>query len=99
MLAISADGEKLPPYVILKRKLLPKNLKIPGKMLLRAQNKGWMEESLVLDWLKKVWGFRPGGLRKENNISVWDSYKAHLTAAVKKEMQNLKTDVVVIPGE
>lgn len=97
MLAITADEKKLPPYVILKRESVPKNLKVPGEMLLRAQSNGYIEESLVLDWLKEVWSARPGGLRRENNILVWNSSKAQLTDMIMKEMKNWNTDVVVIP--
>lgn len=98
MPAITADGKILPPYVILERKLVPKNIKISGNLMLRAQQKGWMEKSLVLDFIRKVWCFRPGGLRKTNSILVWDSFKAHLTDKVKKELQDANTNIIVIPG-
>uniref|UniRef100_A0A1A7X7M9 HTH CENPB-type domain-containing protein n=1 Tax=Iconisemion striatum TaxID=60296 RepID=A0A1A7X7M9_9TELE len=51
MLACLADGTKLPPYVILKRKTVPKE-PMPVGIVVRAQEKGWMESELVVDWLK-----------------------------------------------
>ena len=42
MLAATADGRKLPPLLILKRKTLPKSEAFPKDGLVRAQEKGWM---------------------------------------------------------
>ncbi|KAM3603214.1 uncharacterized protein V6R79_018576 [Siganus canaliculatus] len=47
------DGTKLPPYVVLKRKTVPKET-MPAGIIVRAQEKGWMETELVVDWLKVV---------------------------------------------
>ena len=46
MLACLGDGTKLPPYVVFKRKTLPKDLVLPRGIHVRAQAKGWMN---VLD--------------------------------------------------
>jgi len=46
MLAITADGGKLPPYVIFKT--LPKE-KFPPGMHVRVQENGWMDQDLVND--------------------------------------------------
>ncbi|KAM7313400.1 Pogo ele1 orf1-h 1e-40-j 4 [Ixodes scapularis] len=62
MLGCTADGRKLPPYVVFKRKTLPKNEKFPKSVIVRCQDKGWMDETLVLDWVKSVWCRRPGAL-------------------------------------
>lgn len=43
MLAVTADGRKLPPYVIFKRKTLPKG-NFGGQIHVRVQEKGWMNE-------------------------------------------------------
>jgi len=48
MLAVTADGGKLPPYVIFKRKTLPKE-KFPPGIHVRVQEKGWMDQDLVKD--------------------------------------------------
>ena len=49
MLACLGDGAKLPPYVVFKQKTLPKDLVLPWGIHVRAQAKGWMDESLVKD--------------------------------------------------
>jgi len=44
MLAATADGRKLPPLLILKRRTLPKSEAFPKDVMVRAQEKGWMTE-------------------------------------------------------
>jgi hypothetical protein len=43
LLCIPADGHKLPPYIILNRKTIPKNEMFPEDVIVRAQKKmyGW----------------------------------------------------------
>jgi len=42
MLAASADGRKLPPLLILKRKTSLKSEAFPKDVIVRAQEEGWM---------------------------------------------------------
>ena len=55
MLAITADGRKVPPFLIFKRKTNPKTPKsdklFPDDVIVRNQEKGWMTETLMFDWL------------------------------------------------
>ncbi|KAJ8412737.1 hypothetical protein AAFF_G00116880 [Aldrovandia affinis] len=97
MLACLADGTKLPPYLILKRKTVPKEA-MPAGIIVRAQAKGWMETELVVDWLKVVWGRRRGGLRKRRNMLILDAFRGHLTEPVKKQVKAMNGDLVIIPG-
>ena len=92
-----ADGSKLPPYVILKRKTVPKD-PMPAGIIVRAHEKGWMETGLVVDWLKVVWGARYGGLRKRRNMLVLDAFRGHLTEPVKSQVRAMNGDLVIIPG-
>uniref|UniRef100_A0A8C4STC8 HTH CENPB-type domain-containing protein n=1 Tax=Erpetoichthys calabaricus TaxID=27687 RepID=A0A8C4STC8_ERPCA len=98
MLTILVDGKKLPPYVIFKWKTLLKNEKFPPGIIIRAQQKGWMDNDLVIDWLKCVWQRRLGSLLKMPNMLVMDSFRGHLTEGVKKRLKDGKTDQVIIPG-
>uniref|UniRef100_A0A668A962 HTH CENPB-type domain-containing protein n=1 Tax=Myripristis murdjan TaxID=586833 RepID=A0A668A962_9TELE len=97
MLACLADGTKLPPYVVLKRKTVPKEA-MPAGIIVRAQEKGWMETELVVDWLKVVWGRRRGGLRKKRNMLILDAFRGHLSDPVKKQVKAMNGDLVIIPG-
>ena len=55
MLGITADGHKLPPFLIFKRKtppMTPKNAKLfPNDVLIRHQENGWMTHEFMLDWV------------------------------------------------
>jgi len=60
VLACCADGTKLPPLLIFKRKTLAKDV-IPHGVYVHVHSKG---EGMKL-WLEKVWSKRPGGLLKK----------------------------------
>jgi len=98
MLAANADGRKLPPLLILKRKTLPKSEAFPKDVIVRAQEKGWMTEELMLEWLKIVWGRTPTALLNEPSMPVLDVFIGHFTDSVKNQLLKMKTELVVIPG-
>lgn len=99
MLSITADGRKLPPYVVFKRKTLPK---IPGNgthgVIVQVQEAGWMNTTLIEDWIKRVWMRRPGALLKKKCLLVLDSFRGHTTEEVKKILKKGNTDLAIIPG-
>ncbi|KAG8238595.1 hypothetical protein J437_LFUL014623 [Ladona fulva] len=97
MIAVTADGQKLRPYVILKRKTMPKEKLCPG-IVFQVQEKGWMTEELVLNWLNVIWGKRPGSLRNSRSMLVLDAFRGHLTTGVKEKIEALNYDLVIIPG-
>lgn len=97
MLAITSDGRKLPPYVIFKRKTMPKET-FPKGIIVRVQENGWMTDDLVVDWLNTVWNRRPGGLLRQRSMLVLDSFRGHLTDKVKSRIREERCDLVTIPG-
>ncbi|CAI7780189.1 unnamed protein product [Closterium sp. NIES-54] len=102
MLAVTASGLKLPPYVVFKRKTILK-VPIPTGVVVRAQNKGWMDESLVQDWITQVMvpflkPLRESTGRRREAFVVLDSYRGHLTEAVGQTMQMFRLSRAVIPG-
>ena len=102
MLAITGDGRKLPPFLIFKRKTNPKTPKseklFPDDVIVRNQEKGWMTETLMFDWLRNVWEIRPGGLSKIPSMLCLDAFRGHLTDAVREKIHSLASDLVVIPA-
>ena len=54
VLACCADGTKLPPLLMFKRKLLPKDV-IPHGIYVHVYYKGWMDGEGMKLWLEKVW--------------------------------------------
>jgi hypothetical protein len=98
MLATTADGRKLPPLLILKRNTLPKSESFPKDVIVRAQEKGWMTEELMLEWLKIVWSHRTGAFLNQPSMFVLDAFKGHVTDSVKDQLRKMKTELVVILG-
>ncbi|KAE8737973.1 hypothetical protein FOCC_FOCC016556, partial [Frankliniella occidentalis] len=92
MLAITADGRKLPPYVVFKRLTVPKGNFPPG-VHIRAAESGSFNEDITVDWLKTVWEKRPGALLNLNNMLVMDSFRGHLTEQVKDKFKRMQTDM------
>ena len=96
-LACLADGSKLPPMLIFKRKTIPKE-KLPSGVVVHVQEKGWMDEDGMGMWLNKIWSRRPGGLLRKPSLLVWDQFRAHTTDTIKRKMKQLNTTIAVIPG-
>lgn len=47
MLCCTADGTKLRPYIVFRRKTLPRNEQFPKNVIIRANEKGFMNEAMV----------------------------------------------------
>ena len=96
VLACLADGTKLKPMIIFKRKTMPRE-DIPSEILVHFHDKGWMYENGMKLWIQKVWETRPGGLLKKNACLVYDCLKYHLMESIKKKLKDRNTDVALIP--
>lgn len=97
VLACQADGQKLRPMVIFKRKTMPKD-SFPRDVVVKVHQKGWMDENLTKVWLDEVWMKRPGALLKPRSLLVWDMFRAHLCDSVKAKLKDYRTRQAVIPG-
>ena len=97
MLACMADGTKLPPYIVFKRKT-PIKGNVPG-VIIRQQAKGWMDDALVRDWINIVWRNRVGGLSRQKSLLVLDAFRCHRDENTKKLLKaQHNTDIAIIPG-
>ena len=85
VLACLADGTKLKPMAIFKRKTMPKD-NLPAGVVVHNHPKRWMDESGVKIWIEKVWRARPGGFANTQSLLVWDSFSAHLTDTIKQQL-------------
>lgn len=97
VLSCMADGTKLKPMVIFKRKTMPK-IKFPAGVFVHVHQNGWMDQAGVKLWIDNVWNKRNGGLRKEHSLLVWDMFRSHLTNETKKHLKRSNTATAVIPG-
>ena len=54
VLAVTADGNKLPPMIIYRRKTKPPG-NFPSGVVIHWNAKGWMDEEACNIWIQKVW--------------------------------------------
>lgn len=84
VLACQANGQKLQPMVIFKRKTLPKE-NFPAGVVIKANPKGWMDEEKMSEWLREIYVKRAGGFfHTAPSLLIYDSMRAHITDGVKK---------------
>ncbi|XP_075742515.1 uncharacterized protein LOC119169112 isoform X1 [Rhipicephalus microplus] len=97
MLACTADGRKLPPFIIFKRKTMLKKV-FPPDVVICVNKKGYMNEAVMLEWIKVVWNRWPGALLHLRSMLVLDVFRDHLTDAVKRALGDGETGLAVISG-
>src|SRR6266498_448866 len=54
ILTCMADGTKLFPIIIFKLKNIPQG-NFPPKVIIRANQTGWIKENEMLNWIKNIW--------------------------------------------
>ena len=86
ILGCMADGTKLPAMCIFKVKKIPKE-KFPDGIHIRANEKGWVNESEMLWWIERVWTSRnPFG--NSHSLLVLDSFRGHEESINRKKYQH-----------
>ena len=96
ILGCMADGTKLPAVCIFKVKKIPKE-KFPDGIHIRANEKGWVNESEMLWWIERVWTSRnPFG--NSRSLLVLDSFRGHTVDNVKNRLIEKNTNIAIIPG-
>ena len=96
---VLADGAKLKPAVIFKRKTKPKG-NFPEGIIVTVNPKGWVVGTEMMKfWLAEVWRKRSiNTIFKPKLLLISDSARAHLTHEVNKEVQLSNTQLGIIPG-
>ena len=103
VLTVTADGSMLPHMVIFKGKC-KLNLTAPQGVLLCVQEKAWMDEILMHEYLDHIWQLyvttktEELGLPDYNALLTLDSFRAHTTTAIMEKMEAFGTVPCVIPG-
>ena len=98
VLAVLANGTKLKPMVIFKRKTRPKG-NFPEGIIVTVNPKGWVDTEMMKFWLAEVWKKRSIKIIfKPKSLLICDSARAHLTQEVNKEVQLLNSHLGIIPG-
>ena len=94
-----ASGEFLPPMIIFKGKTdRPiRSLKYPEGFVVATQQKAWMDEDLMVRWIKEIWVpyiISKGG---RESILCLDSFRTHLTDRVISEFRRYRIHKAAIP--
>lgn len=97
VLACTATGEKLKPFIIFKRKTIPKG-NFPKEIVIHANEKGWMSENVMSHWLDVVYRTRKGAFFNPQALLVMDSMTAHTVDPIKKKCEKLGANIAIIPG-
>ncbi|CAI7900108.1 unnamed protein product [Closterium sp. NIES-54] len=100
MLACTADGRKLKPWVFFKHKTLPKG-DFPADVVVACHENGWMDSPGVVCWLEE--GVKPFlkprfGRHAKSSMLVLDSYRGHLTEEVKEKLREMNCVSAIIPS-
>lgn len=88
ILVAFVDGTKIAPLVHLP------GVRPSAKNVCCAGQKSWVNEQNILFWLSKLWGLKNTSKR----MFVWDTFRAHLTTAVRSIYRKHVTQTFVIPG-
>ena len=96
VLTAKADETKLKPFVVFKGKgthLLKDLNNIPG-IVVRFSPKGWMNDSITIEYLRLV----VGAFSFARRVMVWDAYRCHVSTDVKAECGRLNLQTSIVPG-
>jgi hypothetical protein len=97
VLTCMADGTKLPPVIIFKLKNIPRG-NFPQKVIIRANQTGWMNENEMTYWIEKVWTKRAARFSNPRSLLVLDSFSAHIVDSVKNRFIEKNTNIAIISG-
>jgi hypothetical protein len=89
MLTIATDGHKLPPSVIIRRKLSQKTN--------FCQERRWTTEKFILEFLNIVCKRKQAALLHKHAMLVLDSFRGRMTEKVKAETDK-DSNLPVIPN-
>lgn len=96
ILSVTANGGKLKPLVIFKRKTIPKGI-FPKGVVGMVDSKGWVYSDMVSYWLENIWRRRKNPFFCKKSALIYDPARPHITDQVKKKVANF-SDLVVTPG-
>ena len=95
-LTAKADGAKLKPFAFqgVKREATAINEEFKNHCVVASSSNSWMNEELVLKFLRQVLGM----FSFKKRLFAWDTFEAHMTEEVRKLLKQMKNDGALIPG-
>lgn len=100
VLTATADGQFLPPMIIFKGKTQRtiKKLKVPKGFLVATQEKAWMDDTLMLQYIDRIWKPHVRAAKVRESILTLDSFKAHISESSLAKLSSGNVHTAVIPG-
>ena len=96
-LTAKADGTKLKHFIVfqgVKREATALNKEFKNRCVVVSSSNSWMNEELVLKFLRHVLGM----FSFEKRLFAWNTFEAHMTEDVGKLLKQMTTDADLIPG-
>ena len=96
-LTAKADGTRLKPSIIFggaMRECKSLNEEFKSKCVVMSPPNAWMNEELMLPYIRSVVG-RFSFIRR---LLSWDSFDCHTTGSVREVLKDFSVDTVIVPG-
>lgn len=99
-LCARASGHKMPAFCVLKEPSgkIPgcafKKLIVPANVRVTATKNGWMSAKTLEEWMNKIWKENEDDVRR---LLILDRAPIHKTSDTKTKLEELDTDLVLIP--
>lgn len=84
-----ADCTKLPPMVIFKQMIMPKE-SLPSGCVETVNKKGWMNKDVMDLWKETCWRKRPRPIFEPDSLLAFDAIAAHITEDSKVKFKGQK---------
>ncbi len=97
LLTCTADGQFPPPMVVFKGKTI-KNLIVPEGFVAVTQEKGWMDDKLMMKYIDEIWMAHVLKTGCKESLLTLDSFRAHISESSKKKFHENDVHTCVIPG-
>ena len=85
---LAGDGTKMK----LESKALHEEFR--NQCSIASSGNGWMNEEVTLRWINEV----IGKFSFKKRLLPWDTYKCHMTDAVKKQLHDITVELVLVPS-
>jgi hypothetical protein len=101
MLAVTKDGQKLPPLIVFTAKPdrrvaqeFKKNKEYPSTCVYEVQERAWVDQRVFLIWVEKVW--KPFTANRAKSYLIMDDSPVHITSSCVHAVQDCGTEVDII---
>jgi len=108
MLGVTLSGYKFPPFIIyqgkvsrcgrIRRELANARANhYPPGLIYQCQDKAWMDENTMLEWVETVWKPFTEQVKKAPTLLLLDWAPAHVVSSVKAAIASCNTELEFIP--